>query len=132
MIGLDTNVILRCFVDDDPDQARRARQFVAKRCTRDNPGFVDRVALCELVWVLTRGHRFARSRAAEVIADLVATPEIVLEDADAVRTALRLFTARNVDFADALMGEVSRLRGCEATATFDRKAARLDGFVGID
>ena len=131
MIGLDTNVILRCFVDDDPNQARQARRFVAERCSRENPGFVDRVALCEMVWVLLRGHRFDRKKAADVVSRLLASSEIVLEDSDAVRAALRTFMERNIDFADALIGEVNRVRGCEATATFDRKAAKLESFIGV-
>jgi predicted nucleic-acid-binding protein len=131
MIGLDTNVILRCFVDDDPNQAGQARRFVAERCSRENPGFVDRVALCEMVWVMLRGHRFDRKKAADVVSRLLASSDIVLEDGDAVRAALRTFVERNVDFADALIGEVNRARGCEVTATFDRKAAKLEGFVGV-
>jgi predicted nucleic-acid-binding protein len=131
MIGLDTNVILRCFVDDDPNQARQARRFVAERCSRENPGFVDRVALCEMVWVLLRGHRFDRKEAADVVSRLLANSEIVLEDSNAVRAALRTFVERNIDFADALIGEVNRARGCEVTATFDRKAAKLEGFIGV-
>lgn len=131
MIGLDTNVILRCFVDDEPEQARRARKFVADRCTRENPGFVDRVALCEMVWVLVRGYQFERMQTADIVSKLLASPEIVLEDSDAVRAALRIFIESNVGFADALIGEVNRARGCEATATFDRKAARLKEFVRV-
>lgn len=45
--------------------------------------------------------------------------------------ALRIFLETNIDFAEALIGEVNRARGCEATATFDREAARLDGFVRV-
>lgn len=131
MIGLDTNVILRCFVDDDPEQARQARQFVADNCTRENPGFIDRVALCEMIWVLVRGHRFDRSKAADVVSRLVASSEILLEDGEAVRAALQSFMGSNIDFTDALIGEVNRARGCTATATFDQKASRLPGFVRV-
>lgn len=131
MIGLDTNVILRCFIDDDPSQARSARQFVAEHCTQENPGFIDRVALCELIWVLSSGYRFDRKRTANVITTLLTSRDIVLEDSDAVSVGLHIFLTRNIDFADALIGEVNRLRGCDATATFDRKAAKLDGFVRV-
>jgi predicted nucleic-acid-binding protein len=131
MIGLDTNVLARLFVDDDVVQARQARQFVAQRCTRQDPGFVDRVALCELVWVLASVHGYRRGEIASVIESLLASRDIVLEDDGPVRAALRAFTARNIDFADALIGEVNRARGGEATATFDRKAARLEGFVAV-
>jgi predicted nucleic-acid-binding protein len=131
MIGLDTNVLARLFVDDDPDQARRARQFVAHRCTQQEPGFVDRVALCELVWVLTSVHGYDKAAIVRIIDDLLASRDIRLEDSELLRSAVRIFAARGVDFADILIGEVNRARGCEATATFDRKAAKLDGFVHV-
>lgn len=131
MIGLDTNVLARLFVEDDVQQARQAREFVAARCTRQNPGFVDRVALCELVWVLSSVHDYRRAEIAPIIEKLLSSRDLFVEDEAAVRAALRIFTSRNIDFADALIGEVNRVRGCEATATFDRKAAKLDGFVSV-
>lgn len=131
MIGLDTNVLARLFVEDDITQARQAREFVAARCTRQSPGFVDRVALCELVWVLSSVHDYRRTEIAPIIEKLLSSQDLILEDHGAVRMALQAFTARNIDFADALIGEVNRVRGCEATATFDRKAAKLDGFVSV-
>jgi predicted nucleic-acid-binding protein len=131
MIGLDTNVLARLFVEDDFAQARQAREFVAARCTRQDPGFVDRVALCELVWVLASAHDYRRSEIALVIEKLLSSGDLMLEDEGAVRAALQAFRNGNVDFADALIGEVNRLRGCAATATFDRKAARLDAFIRV-
>lgn len=129
MIGLDTNALARLFVDDDMKQAGLARQFVLQRCSPDNPAFVDRVALCEMVWVLTSVHGYRRNQVAAVLDKLVAIPEIVMEDMDAVRAAIPVFRGRGIDFADILMGRVNRARGCDATATFDRKAAKLDGFT---
>jgi predicted nucleic-acid-binding protein len=131
MIGLDTNVLARLFVDDDAAQARQARGFVAARCTEQNPGFVDRVALCELVWVLSSVHRYRRAEIAPIIEKLLASPDLILEDDGAVRAALQTFITRNIDFADALIGEVNRARGCDTTATFDRRAAKLDGFIRV-
>ncbi len=131
MIGLDTNVLARLFVEDDITQAHQAREFVAARCTRQEPGFVDRVALCELVWVLASVHDYRRGEIAPVIEKLLSSGDLMLEDEGAVRAALQAFRTGNVDFADALIGEVNRLRGCDATATFDRKAARLDTFIRV-
>jgi len=131
MIGIDTNVLARLFVDDNVEQARAARQFVEERCTSDDPGFVDRVALCEMVWVLTSAHGYDRPAVVRVIEKLLASNEIILEDEEPVRTALDIFARRGVDFADALIGQVNHARGCDATVTFDRRAARLDGFVKV-
>jgi predicted nucleic-acid-binding protein len=131
MIGLDTNVIVRLFVDDDPNQVEAARRLVASRCSRDHPGFIDRVALCELIWVLASVHGYRREEIADVIERLLESRDMRLEDNDLVRGALQDYRATSVDFADILIGEVNRARGCEATATFDRRAAKLKGFIRI-
>lgn len=131
MIGLDTNVLARLFIEDDPDQAQLARSFVAERCSKIEPAFVDRVALCELVWVLMYSHGYGRAEIGRIIRHLLDSEEIMLEDADAVSEALRVFSSRGVDFADALIGAVNLARGCEATATFDRNAGKLNGFVRV-
>ena len=45
MIGLDTNVLVRYLVEDDPAQASKAAHIIETRCTEDSPGFVNRVVL---------------------------------------------------------------------------------------
>lgn len=131
MIGLDTNVLVRLFVDDNAAQVAAARRFVAGRCTNDNPGFVNRITLCEMVWVLTRVHGYNRDQTVSVIEELLASRDVTLEDSNAVHAALDLFATRGIDFADALIAVINLAHGCEVTATFDRKAARLDGFVRV-
>jgi predicted nucleic-acid-binding protein len=131
MIGLDTNVLLRYFVKDDLLQWEKATKFVATRCTSDNPGFVDRIALCEMVWVLSRGYGYGRADVARVIGHLLTTQELLLEDEGLVRSALQSYEKSGIDFPDVLMAKVNLARGCEATATFDRKAARAEGFLGV-
>ncbi|TVQ35556.1 MAG: hypothetical protein EA356_07580 [Geminicoccaceae bacterium] len=56
MIGLDINVIVRFFVDDDPTQAPLARDLFAS-LTAETRGFVARETLVELAWVLARAYR---------------------------------------------------------------------------
>jgi predicted nucleic-acid-binding protein len=131
MIGLDTNVLVRYVVADDPGQSQRAARFIESRCTKDDPGFVDRVALCEMVWVLTRGYGYERDDIVRVVEALLASTDIVLEDHQSVRQALHAFETDAVGFADALIGLVNRERGCDATATFDRRAARFDAFIAV-
>ena len=131
MIGLDTNVLVRFLVADDQAQSDRAARFIESRCTNEDPGFVDRVALCELVWVLSSGYGYGRREIARVVEALLASRDIVLEDHDSVRGALRTFERGAADFAAALIGLVNRARGCQATASFDRKATRLDNFMAV-
>jgi predicted nucleic-acid-binding protein len=131
MIGLDTNILLRYLVKDDLVQWERATRFISTRCTIENPGFIDRIALCEMVWVLTRGHGYGRTDIVRVIGRLLASPELLLEDEELVRDALQSYERSGIDLSDALMAKVNLAHGCEATATFDRKAAKIDGFIGV-
>jgi predicted nucleic-acid-binding protein len=131
MIGLDTNVLVRYFVEDDPAQARRAARLIETHCTADQPGFIDRVALCEFVWVLSSGYGYGRSKIADLIRSLLASRDIVLEDAESARAAVGVYESSRADFADALIGHANRAHGCDATATFDRVAARLPGFIRV-
>lgn len=131
MIGLDTNVLVRFFVADDEEQSARAARLIESRCTSDDPGHVDRVALCELFWVLARGYGYQRADIGRVVAGLLDSGDILVEDHDAVREALGAYQRSGADFADALIGHVNLARGCDATATFDRRAARLPGFLEV-
>jgi predicted nucleic acid-binding protein len=52
MTGLDTNVLLRYLLQDDPKQARQANQIIDRQLSEPNPGFVNLATVLEIVWVL--------------------------------------------------------------------------------
>jgi predicted nucleic-acid-binding protein len=131
MIGLDTNVLVRFLVADDADQAARAARLIEERCTGDDPGFVDSVVLCEIVWVLESAYGYARPLIAEVVEKALHTAELEIDNAEAAWAALRAYRTGNADFADAFIGRLNRAAGCAATATFDRAAAALDDYFEV-
>jgi predicted nucleic-acid-binding protein len=123
--GLDTNVLLRVPVGDDPEQTRRIRAFLAAL----PPGerlFVNRIVVCELIWTLHRSFRFDREQIADV-ADRLLKSSLVVEDYDALGFALYLYRTRHTS-PIACSGSPTAFAGCKRTATFDRRAAELDGF----
>ena len=131
MIGLDTNVLVRLVVGDDPRQTEQAKRFVDRYCTPESPGYINCIVLAELVWVLTGPYGYSRSEIAAAVEGVLAGGDRIVEHHDAVRASLEDYRAGGTDFVDALIGHINRARGCDATATFDQKAARLDGFVPI-
>ncbi|MEE9117055.1 MAG: PIN domain-containing protein [Calditrichia bacterium] len=52
MIGVDTNVLVRYIVQDDIEQSKDATRFIEKRISSSNPGFINQIVMCEVVWVL--------------------------------------------------------------------------------
>jgi predicted nucleic-acid-binding protein len=131
MIGLDTNLLVRLVVGDDPQQTRQARAFVDQHCSPESPGFINCIVLTELVWVLNTSYDYSRLQIATAVESLAVGADRIVEHADAVQASLDDYKAGRLDFTDALIAHVNKTRGCEATATFDRKAAKLDGFVRV-
>lgn len=123
LINLDTNVLLRSILMDDPVQSRPAAALI-EELTTERPGFISLVALVEVVWALTRIYNFTREQVAGTVQALLETAEIRLEAAEAVTQALRLFLPSSVSFADCLIFSAGLAARCEATVTFDQKAAR--------
>jgi predicted nucleic-acid-binding protein len=128
VIGLDTNILVRYLVEDDAKQASKAAHLIETRCTEDSPGFINRVVLCELVWVLESAYGYPRATVAATLESLLRTAELEIDTADAAWPALAVYRNSGVDFSDAFIGRLNRNAGCDATATFDKVAARLDDF----
>lgn len=130
MIGLDTNVIVRYVMQDDPKQAQKASKLI-ESLTPEVPGFVPLVALVELVWVLTSCYDLTRGQVAQALDALLRAKEIVLERAEQVTQALRTFSTNGADFADCLIERTAATAGCGKTMTFDTGAAKLAGMTLI-
>ncbi len=126
MIALDTNVLVRFLVQDDPEQSRVAGEII-DQLTDEAPGFVSREVLVELVWVLERAYRLARAEIAGAIDGLLASTELAVEGADAIGAALELYRNDGFGFADLMIAAAARRAGASELLTFDRKAARLPG-----
>ncbi len=129
MSGLDTNVLARYIVQDDPDQSAAAVRLIEGRCTAQAPGYVSIPVLAELVWVLTSVYDYEKAAVIPVIRQLLRTAEFAVEDRQTVWAALREFETGGADFADYLISHRNHAHGCTRTYTFDRRAARGSHFV---
>jgi len=128
LIGLDTNVLVRYLVQDDLGQSRKATQMIAKQCTRDDPGFINRIVLCELVWVLESAYGYSKETIVTVVEKLLRTGQLKIEDTQSAWTAFRMYQKEKADFAGCLLGSTNRFDGCNETVTFDQTASKLEDF----
>ncbi len=128
MIALDTNVLIRYLVDDDPQQAEAARALLAE-FTSQRPGFVCREVVVELAWVLDRAYEFSRDQIATILEELVATGELHFEAADDVVRAAHAYRRGGAGFSDQMISAAARRAGADVLYTFDWHAARISGAV---
>lgn len=125
MIGIDTNVLVRYLVRDEPEQTALADQLL-DGLEADDPAFISVVVLVETWWVLRRSYRFSRQECLSVMTGLAGSRQLVLDGAEVVRQALTS-AAAGADFADALIAALGRRAGCTETVTFDQGSARRAG-----
>lgn len=123
MQAVDTNVLVRAFVQDDPAQAVRAQALL-----RAHQVFVPVTVMLELEWVLRSRYGFTKQVIAKALEKIASLENAVIGERDAVLAATA-HLERGWDFADALHHALSA--GCECFATFDsalvKRAGRLPG-----
>jgi len=130
MRGIDTNVLVRYLVQDDPEQAMKATRFITGECSSNDPALINRIVLCELVWVLETAYGYPRERVALALEKILRTTQFAIEDHNEAWSSFREYED-GADFADALIAAVNCRLGCERTVTLDRKASRRSGFAAL-
>jgi predicted nucleic-acid-binding protein len=128
VIALDTNIIVRMIVQDDPRQAALAEKLVQRASEAEETCFVGDPVLCELEWVLTKSYGAKRVEVLAAMQELAGRKVFTFEDPDTFRWALTLYQESRADFSDALIGGRAKARGARTTYTFDRALAGQEGF----
>jgi hypothetical protein len=128
MIGLDTNVMVRYIMQDDVKQSAKATALI-ESLTSDNAGYITLVSVVELYWVLTSSYGLSGQQVAQALEAILCTKQLVVERADQVMRALRVFGEGKADFADCLIERAAASAGCVQTVTFDEGASKYAGMT---
>ncbi len=131
MLGIDTNVLVRFLLRDDETQFQKAKKLIQREVTAGRGVLVSQLVLLETEWVLRSRYGFSKIQMLEVIASLLDTRNMQLEDEQSVEEAIYQWKEASADFADCLIAARNRRLGCNATATFDARAGKLTGFVAV-
>ncbi len=127
MIGIDTNILLRLWLNDDAAQSRRIDSLLAEHGSVPGSLLVTDVVLAEAVWTLRSA--FDQDKAAQLMAvrSLLREAAFAFEDREAVIQAAEMFERGSCGFSDCLVVAQHARRGCDFTATFDRGMRKLPG-----
>ncbi len=112
LVALDTNVLVRFLVKDDPAQSPKARKLIAS-----HPVWVAPTVLLETEWVLRHAYDFDAPSIARFLRHFLGLPGVQLPDPQTIAEALADYEA-GMDFADALHLALSG--PAPQLATFDR------------
>lgn len=122
MIGLDTNILLRATLNDDPVQSQAAQRFL-RSLDKRRPGFVNLLVMMEFFWVLRSRYKLPHERLAGIVRDLLEVEYLEFEALETIGKALVVYEGRSADLPDAVIAMHNRELGVDRTFTFDRDAA---------
>jgi predicted nucleic-acid-binding protein len=122
MRAVDTNVVVRLIVRDNPEQVAAAEKFTA------GGAWVSHLVLTETIRVLDAVYERSAEQLATAIEMLLNHKDLTLQDSDVVSSALEQFRKRSaLGFSDCLVLEIARKAGNVPLGTFDRNLGKLDG-----
>ena len=130
MIGLDTNVLLRLFVEDNLAQSERARRFV-HAAAADEPCLVSPIVLAEFAWTLATKFKQKRPELARLIEGVLSMDDLEIPFRRAAERALAAYRSGTADFPDYFLAEINAELGCASTATFDTAALNSPTFSPV-
>lgn len=126
MRAIDTNLLVRLIIRDDPAQVEKAEAFVA------SGAWVSQLVLAETIWVLESVYGLGRAQIATVVSMLLEHDQLTLQGEDTVRGAHEAFERdQSVGFSDCLIVETARKAGHLPVGTFDKTMSRIDGAQGL-
>lgn len=118
---IDTNVILRYLVRDDPKKAESVERLLNEAKERGITLFVPGIVIFEVVWVLEKTYKMEKGKIARTIEAILNTPIFKCESEMILRKALETYAAKNIKFADAVIGHWGLSQGIPTVYTYDEK-----------
>jgi predicted nucleic-acid-binding protein len=115
-ISVDSNVLARAVLTDDPAQSRAARKLLKEASLIAVP----LPCLCELVWVLLQGAKLSKDDVATAVRSLMNVRYVVVNQ-PAAELGLAVLEAGG-DFADGAIAYEGAWLGGETFVSFDKNA----------
>ena len=116
--SLDTNILARLMVRDDPAQTALVVELLGRHAQRSESLWVPITVMLELEWVLRGYYRFPVADVLRVFEHLLSLESLTLEDRPCQEQAVAGLRS-GLDFADAL--HHASCRSCDLIASFDDK-----------
>ncbi|WP_373747367.1 type II toxin-antitoxin system VapC family toxin [Neisseria dentiae] len=125
-IAIDTNVLVRLFVNDDEAQQNTAVELLEQA----ESVIIPTTVLIETVWVLNRSYKIPLADILALLRDFVSSvPKLVVQENE-IEAGFAMME-RNGDFADGINAFCGAMLGAEQFVTFDKQAARILQETGV-
>lgn len=121
---VDTNVFLRFFLSDIPQQKKACEQLLKKAKHNEITLKVSQIVLFEIDYTLRKYYQFEKEVVIKHLKPLVATAYIDIESREIFQKALLLYEKEHISFVDSFLLAKAELEDAELF-TFDKKLEKL-------
>ena len=129
---LDTNILLRHLLGDEPTQSPKATAYVQAieqgRCR----AHISDIVIFEVVFTLERGYRRSKAEIEGALLSLIELPGVLLPTKRKFREVFRLYVERNISFADAYHVVMIQKLGLTQIVSFDRDFNRFATLTRVE
>ena len=127
MPALDTNVLVRLIVQDDPTQVASAKRLLAK-CIRENETlFIPITVSLELECVLRSSFGFGKPQVIQALSLILTAVELSFESESSIEAALLNYEQGTADYSDYLHLALAEKINAQPLWTFDKAASKATG-----
>jgi predicted nucleic-acid-binding protein len=111
VIAIDTNVLVRLLVADNPTQYRASKELFSTKQV-----FIPDTVILETAWVLRAAYDYAPTQICDALRRVFGLKNVVLNNDQHIAQTIAWHEA-GLDFADAL--HLASSQDCESLKTFD-------------
>lgn len=128
MKAIDTNILLRYFLQDNPAQYDKVRKLFQKTKLENSQLFVSVLVVLEIIWVLESVYETPRQVIIDALLKAMALDFLRYEYALVLEQVLIFAKDNTFDLSDLMIGAIAQANDCDTTLTFDRKASKSSYF----
>jgi len=113
MIRIDTNYIVRYFINDNKEMADEAERILLSKKV-----FIANEIIAEVIYVLDGVYNISRDKIANLLLELISFQNILVINKKVLKESLEIYKVKNLDFVDCLLCAYSKE---DDILTFDKK-----------
>lgn len=119
MIFLDSNIVLRFVLDDNPKLSPKASGIFSRISSGEVKVFIPWVVLAEIVYVLLKVYKLKKDVIVEKLMPVISLENIMMSNKNIYKEVFRMFVGKNVDFEDAYQVALMGKKNVKEIYSFD-------------
>ena len=129
---LDTNILLRHFLQDHPEQSPKATAYLARIENGEIRVRIAETVIFETVFTLQRQYGHPKTAIRENLVPLIELPGIVLPGKQRFRQVFDLYVDLNISFVDAYHAVLMKQLRLTEIISYDKGFDRVSGIRRVE